>query len=88
MTAAADEKSASGAKRTSTIFDFEHKVFSIEGGYFAMASDKSHAVFFVPDAEGVALAEHGPLVEHHPLFPERTNVEIVQVLSPSRLLTA
>ena len=48
MTAAADEKSASGAKRTSTIFDFEHKVFSIEGGYFAMASDKSHAVFFVP----------------------------------------
>ena len=51
----------------------------------AVSMGNPHAVFFVADAEAVALAEHGPLVEHHPLFPERTNVEIVQVLSPSRL---
>ena len=48
MAADADEKSASGARRTSTSFDFEHKVFAIEGGYFALAADKSHAVYFVP----------------------------------------
>ncbi len=48
MTAGADGKSASGEKRNSTTFDFEHKVFSIEGGYFALSTDKSHAVFFVP----------------------------------------
>ena len=51
----------------------------------AVSMGNPHAVFFVPDAEAVALAEHGPLVEHHPLFPERTNVEVVEVLSPSKL---
>ena len=51
----------------------------------AVSMGNPHAVFFVPDAEAVALAEHGPLVEHHPLVPERTNVELVEVLSPTRL---
>ena len=44
-----------------------------------------HAVFFVDDAEAVDLETLGPLLETHPLFPERTNVEAVQVLGPSRL---
>lgn len=38
-----------------------------------------HAVFFVPDATAVDLAKIGPLVEHHPSFPKRTNVEFVTV---------
>jgi len=44
-----------------------------------------HAVFLVADAEAVALAELGPRLEHHPLFPERTNVEVAQVLAPDRI---
>lgn len=44
-----------------------------------------HAVFFVDDVAAVDLAAVGPVLEHHTLFPERTNVEIVQVLSPDRL---
>jgi len=44
-----------------------------------------HAVFFVPDAESVDLAALGPPLERHPLFPAKVNVEIVQVLSPTRL---
>ncbi len=44
-----------------------------------------HAVFFVDDVEAVDLASLGPILEHHPLFPERTNVEIAQVLAPDRL---
>jgi len=40
-----------------------------------------HCTFFVADAEAVALGTDGPAFEHHPLFPERTNVEFVQVLS-------
>ena len=51
----------------------------------AVSMGNPHAVFFVPDVEGVALAEVGPVLEHHPLFPERTNVEIVQVLAPGKL---
>jgi diaminopimelate epimerase len=44
-----------------------------------------HAVFFVDDAEAVPLAELGPRIEHHPLFPERANVEVAQVLAPDRI---
>jgi diaminopimelate epimerase len=42
-----------------------------------------HAVFFVADVAAIDLAALGPGIEHHPLFPERTNVEIVQVLAPA-----
>ena len=44
-----------------------------------------HCVFFVPDAEAVPVAEIGPGLEHHPLFPERTNVEFASVESPTRI---
>ena len=38
-----------------------------------------HCVFFVDDAEAIDLAGLGPRVEHHALFPQRTNVEIAEV---------
>ena len=44
-----------------------------------------HAVFVVDDAEAIDLTTFGPVIENHPLFPERTNVEAVQVLSPDRI---
>jgi len=44
-----------------------------------------HAVFMVDDVHAVDLATFGPVIENHPLFPERTNVEAVQVLSPDRI---
>ena len=44
-----------------------------------------HAVFFVDDAGAVLLESFGPKVEHHELYPERTNVEVAQVLSPTEI---
>ena len=44
-----------------------------------------HAVFFVPEAEAIDLTRLGPVLEHHPFFPERANIEAVQVLSRDRL---
>lgn len=44
-----------------------------------------HAVFFVEDAEAVNLSEIGPKIEHAPLFPERTNVEVATMLSRDRI---
>lgn len=49
----------------------------------AVSMGNPHAVFFVPDAEAVDLADLGPEVEHHPLFPQRTNVEVVSRLAPA-----
>lgn len=44
-----------------------------------------HCVIFVDDAERVPVPELGPLIEHHPLFPERTNAEFVQVMDRRHL---
>ena len=44
-----------------------------------------HVVFFVPDAETIPLAELGPKIEHHPLFPERVNVEVATRMSDGTL---
>jgi diaminopimelate epimerase len=51
----------------------------------AVGMGNPHAVFFVPDAEAIALAEVGPTLEHDPLFPERTNVEVAQILDRDRI---
>lgn len=39
-----------------------------------------HAVFLVTDAEAVPLEELGPGLEHHPLFPQRANIGVCQVI--------
>ena len=56
----------------------------LQEGY-AVGMGNPHAVFFVKNVDDVHLAHDGSVLEHHPLFPERTNVEIVQVINKGRL---
>ncbi len=51
----------------------------------ALSVGNPHCVLFVDDAERAAVAELGPKLEHHPLFPERTNVEFVNVKDRAHL---
>ena len=44
-----------------------------------------HMVFFVEDAETIELGTLGPGLENHPLYPERTNVEVVSLLGPDKV---
>lgn len=44
-----------------------------------------HTIFFVDDVMKVELEKIGPEVENHVLFPERTNVEFAQILSPEKI---
>jgi diaminopimelate epimerase len=44
-----------------------------------------HCIFFVDDIEAHDLARFGPLLEHHPLFPERANISLAQVTGPGSL---
>lgn len=46
----------------------------------AVSMGNPHFVTFVADAEAAPVAEWGPLLETHPAFPRKTNVEFVQVL--------
>ena len=45
----------------------------------AVSMGNPHCLVFVPDVAAVPVATLGPLLEHHPVFPRRTNVEFVQV---------
>ena len=40
-----------------------------------------HAVIFVEEIDKFPIEKYGPLVENHTLFPNRTNVEFVKVVS-------
>jgi diaminopimelate epimerase len=51
----------------------------------AVSMGNPHAVFFVPDAAAIDLASLGPVLERQPLFPERANIGVAQLLAPDRL---
>ena len=44
-----------------------------------------HAVFFTDDLTSVPLAEWGPQLENHPLFPQRINAHFAQVRDRTRV---
>ncbi|MBV9114434.1 MAG: diaminopimelate epimerase [Hyphomicrobiales bacterium] len=39
-----------------------------------------HAIFWVEDLEAIDLARTGPLLENHPIFPQRANISIARVM--------
>jgi diaminopimelate epimerase len=44
-----------------------------------------HAVQVVDDTEAAPVAEQGPLIEHHPRFPQRVNAGFMQVVDRSHI---
>jgi len=44
-----------------------------------------HAVLFVEDVDAAPVETLGPKIEHHPAFPNRTNVEFVEVVARDRV---
>jgi len=57
----------------------------IDGAPTATGMGNPHCTFFVEDAEAVDLPELGPRIEHHPLYPQRTNVQVAQITGPDRI---
>ncbi|WP_415033520.1 diaminopimelate epimerase [Azonexus sp.] len=51
----------------------------------AVSMGNPHAVVFMDGIDQLDLPRLGPLFEHHPLFPRRTNTEFVEVLSRHKL---
>lgn len=50
-------------------------------GPSAVNMGNPHCIFFVDDVMTQALDKFGPMIEHHPLFPEGVNVSVAQVRS-------
>jgi diaminopimelate epimerase len=51
----------------------------------AVSMGNPHAVIFMDSLEELDIQKSGPKVEHHPLFPRRTNTEFAQVISPTHI---
>jgi diaminopimelate epimerase len=51
----------------------------------ATSMGNPHATFFVADIAAVDIATLGPRLEHDPLFPERANIGVAQILSPDTI---
>jgi diaminopimelate epimerase len=45
-----------------------------------------HAVFWVDDVNAHDLKKIGPLLEHHPIFPQRANISLAQVCSRDHII--
>jgi diaminopimelate epimerase len=54
-------------------------------GVTPISMGNPHAVIFVQDVAAFPVARYGPVMETHPAFPNRTNVEFVQVLGPEAI---
>ena len=51
----------------------------------AVSMGNPHCVVFVRDLAGVDLRRMGPKLEHHPVFPQRTNVQFAEVRARDRV---
>ncbi len=52
----------------------------------AVSMGNPHAIFWVDDVEAYDLARFGPLLENHPIFPERANISLAEVAAPDHLV--
>lgn len=57
----------------------------IAGEPTATSMGNPHCTFFVPDAETVDIDEIGYKTENDPLFPERTNVQVAQIIDRNNI---
>ena len=51
----------------------------------AVSMGNPHFVTFVDDVDKYDIEGIGKIIEHHPAFPERVNVEFVQILGPNEV---
>lgn len=72
-------------KETEKVINEVLTVSGVEYGITCVSMGNPHCVIFVEDLLDTKLAEIGPMIETHPVFPRKTNVEFVQVLSREKV---
>ncbi len=75
MTGAAEERVVN---QELTVLDRSFQITCVSMG-------NPHCVIYVEDLDNFPLEKYGPAIENHPLFPNRTNVEFVEIVSFSEV---
>ncbi len=57
----------------------------LAGDPAAVSFGNPHCTFFVPNIETVEIETLGPRIEYHELFPQRTNVQVAQIISRTKI---
>lgn len=65
--------------------DMDTLMLPIDGTPTATGMGNPHCTFFVDDVETIDLAARGAAMEHHPLYPQRTNVQFAQIIGPNHI---
>ena len=67
------------------VIDYPLKIKDREFKITCVSMGNPHAVIVVKGVSNFPVAYYGPLIEHHPIFPKRINVEFIEVLNPSEI---
>ncbi len=67
------------------IVDYPLRIADREFRITCVSMGNPHAVILVDDLADFDVTYYGPLVEHHALFPKRTNVEFIEVVGPAEI---
>jgi len=65
--------------------DVDIDALPIDGAPLATGMGNPHCTFFVDDANAIDLETRGAATEHHPLYPQRTNVQFAHVVGTNHL---
>lgn len=67
------------------IIDYPLHVADREFRITCVSMGNPHAVIIVEDVSDFPVPKYGPMIETHPIFPKKTNVEFIQVLNTGEM---
>jgi diaminopimelate epimerase len=70
---------------SSRIIDYPLRIEDREFKITCVSMGNPHAVIFVENLSKFPIPYYGSLIENHPLFPKKTNVEFIEVLTPKEI---
>src|SRR3990170_5939661 len=73
---------SSKTKNLTPIIDYPLQIEDREFRITCVSMGNPHAVIFVENLSQFPVPYYGSLIENHPLFPNKTNVEFIEVLTP------
>ncbi len=79
------ENARGNAQRSERIVDYPLRIEDREFKVTCVSMGNPHAVIFVDNVSEFPVAYYGPMIEKHRFFPKRTNVEFIEILSPSEI---
>ncbi|MBI5327193.1 MAG: diaminopimelate epimerase [Deltaproteobacteria bacterium] len=72
-------------ENSKSVVDYPLRIENKEFKITCVSMGNPHCVIFVDDVNIFPVTQYGPIIENHSLFPKRTNVEFVEIVSKKEL---